>query len=408
MPGKSGKDILREVTQAGLSSAVIMLTAVDDVQSAVECMKLGAFDYLVKPVARERLSKTVRSAVEHQELMGENRRLSRHLMSRTLDRPDHFSHIITGSSTLTGLFGYIEAIAPSSHPVLVCGETGTGKELIARAIHNSSERQGEFVPVNIAGLDDQLVSDTLFGHVKGAFTGAQAAREGLIAQAHDGTLFLDEIGDLGPESQVKLLRLLQERQYYPLGSDRVRQATSRMVVATNRNLEEEVASGNFRADLFYRLQTHRMEIPPLRERVEDIPLLVDHFVEKAAKDLNRPVPEIPSKLYTILMNYPFSGNIRELESMVVDAVSLCRGKTIDPDIILERIGRPESKPGNDHFPSEELVKFPSTLPELREIEPILIQEALRRASGNQTQAAHLLNISRQTLNTRLVKARKGT
>lgn len=406
MPNLGGKEILRTLSEQGCASAVIMLTAVDDVEAAVECMKLGAFDYLVKPVRRERLASTIRSAVEHQELRGENVRLSRYLLKPDLEHPEHFSDIITGCHKLYSLFGYIEAIAPSSHPVLVSGETGTGKELIARSIHTASGRPGEFVPVNVAGLEDQLVADTLFGHTKGAFTGAQASREGLVAKADEGTLFLDEIGDLGPESQVKLLRLLQERQYYPLGSDRVRHASARVVVATHQSLKNLVAQGCFRADLFYRLQTHHLEIPPLRERTEDIPILVDHFVAKTTRELDRDALEIPMPLYALLANYGFPGNIRELQSIIVDAVSLSRGTVLDTEAIRQKLGIQNAMEQQTTHAGPNLVQFSGPLPPLREIEPILIREALKRAGGNQTQAARLLDVSRQTLNTRLVKERR--
>ncbi|MDZ7767137.1 MAG: sigma 54-interacting transcriptional regulator [Melioribacteraceae bacterium] len=216
----------------------------------------------------------------------------------------------------------MEAIAKTNLPVLITGETGTGKELIANAIHKVSGRKGELVPVNVAGVDDNLFSDTLFGHKKGAFTGAEIERKGLIERAEDGTLFLDEIGDLNIESQVKLLRLLQEGQFYPLGSDIAKLSNARIIVATNRSIKSLQSSNTFREDLYYRLRSHHINIPPLRERKKDIPYLIDFFLIRAAKELGKTKPRPPKELYTLLSNYHFPGNIRELEGIIYDAVSL--------------------------------------------------------------------------------------
>ena len=241
--------------------------------------------------------------------------------------PPHpaFAEIVTQNPTMHALFRYVEAIARSPQPVLITGETGTGKELMARAVHRLAAPRGDFVAVNVAGLDDQVFSDTLFGHTRGAFTGADRPREGLITRAEDGTLFLDEIGDLAAVSQVKLLRLLQEGTYYPLGADRPRQSRARVVVATNRDVVQDVQAGTFRKDLYYRLRAHHVQLPPLRARRDDLALLVTHCLAKAATALHKPVPTPPLALYQLLHTYTFPGNVRELEAMVFDAVARHQG-----------------------------------------------------------------------------------
>ena len=242
------------------------------------------------------------------------------MLSAEPAHPEVFADIVTRDSSMLAIFKYAEAVAPTTLPVLITGETGVGKELIGRCIHAASGRSGSFVPVNVAGLDDTLFADTLFGHVKGAYTGADAAREGMVAKAGEGTLFLDEIGDLAPESQIKLLRLLQEREYYPLGTDRPRPASARFVFATNLDIAKAMGDGKFRKDLLYRLRSHHIRIPPLRERPSDLPVLLDHFFQKAAKVVGKDQPPVPRELLPLLGSYAFPGNIRELEGMVFDAV----------------------------------------------------------------------------------------
>jgi len=300
---------------------VILMTAIDNLEPAVSCIKSGAFDYMVKPVEPGRLAASIRKALEMKDLSIELSSLKRHLLTDDLDHPAAFAAIITGNKKMRAVFQYVEVIAGSRQPVLISGETGTGKELIARAVHELSGCTGEFVAVNVAGLDDTMFSDTLFGHKKGAFTGAEQPREGLIARAAQGTIFLDEIGDLDEMSQVKLLRLLQEREYYPVGSDVARKSDARVVLATNRDLQKQIGAGKFRNDLFYRLSTHQVSIPPLRERLDDIPPLLDHFLAGAAASLGKKKPTPPPALAVLLSLYVFPGNVRELESMVFDAVA---------------------------------------------------------------------------------------
>jgi len=288
-------------------------------------------------------------------------------------------------------------------PVLITGETGVGKELIALAIHTISDRKGELVPVNVAGVDDTLFSDTLFGHKKGAFSGAEADRKGFIEQAEQGTLFLDEIGDLSLESQVKLLRLLQDGKYYPLGSDMAKLSDARIIVATHRDIEQMKSTNNFRQDLYYRLRAHHIKLPPLRERKEEIPLLVNHFLKKAADTLNKKMPTPPKELYTFLANHTFPGNIRELEGLIFDAVSRHQSGVLSLNVFREKISLQDTI--SNYVINEdqgvELMTFPENLPTLQEAEFILIAEALKRANGNQRIAAEILGISRTALNNRL-------
>jgi len=262
------------------------------------------------------------------------------------------------------------------------------------------------VAVNIAGLDDTMFSDTLFGHRKGAFTGAMSNREGLIARARGGTLFLDEIGDMSEASQIKLLRVIQENVYYPLGSDMAKNSDARIIVATNQDINEMVSSGKFRKDLFYRLKAHHVHLPPLRERKDDIPVLVDHFVKEASISLGKKLLKYPEELIVLLMNHLFPGNIRELKMMIYDAVTRCKSSILSLESFKDMIDVSNSI---DKELKSEIVRFyiqmrfPDKLPTLKEMEQILIDEALRRAQGNQGLASSMLGITRQALNRRIRK-----
>jgi DNA-binding NtrC family response regulator len=410
MPHLPGIGLLSEISDAFPHIPVIIVTATDNLETAVECMKNGAFDYLVKPVEADRLLSSIRKALDMSALQDEVSSLKHYLLTDQLKHESTFAPIVTNSKKMRALFQYSEAISVSLRPVLITGETGVGKELIARAIHELSGREGAFVAVNISGLDDSMFSDTLFGHKKGAYTGADSAREGLLGQASGGTLFLDEIGDLCESSQVKLLRLLQEQRYLPLGSDVYKQSDARTIVATNRDIAGLMAQGKFRKDLYYRLRTHHIHIPPLRERPEDIPVLLDHFLEEAARSLGRKKPAYPRELVTLLSTCLFPGNVRELQGMVYDAVAMHKGGilpmgsfklTMRQDAAPDQVVPPGGGVGGGNL-KEIFGRFPT----LRETEDYLISEALRMADNNQGIASSLLGITRQALNKRLNRSRK--
>ncbi len=404
MPRQDGEALLPKILALLPDVPVIIITGTIDVETAVRCMKAGAFEYIIKPVDNNRLLTAVSQALRFWNLHQENEALRQHLLDEELLHPEAFSHIITKSSKMLKLFRYVESIAGTEQPVLVRGETGSGKELMAKAIHGLSDRKGEFVAVNVAGLDDNVFSDTLFGHVKGAFTGADGNRAGLIERAKEGTLFLDEIGDLNQFSQVKLLRLLQEEEYMPLGEDLLRRSNARIVTSTHADLWELQHAGEFRQDLHYRLRTHRVWIPPLRERKEDLGLLVDHFLTKAGESLGKEKPAIDPHLISLLETYPFPGNVRELMAMVYDALAQHQEGLLSSETFryhMERartraIPRDNVRKGNGTF-----ISFPEELPSLKETARLLIEEALERTQGNQSQAAKLLGISQQALSKRL-------
>lgn len=401
LPHVPGEVLLAEIRTRLPEVPVIVVTGSDDVGLAVDCMKRGAFDYLLKPLDHSRFIRSVERALEFRELSDENRVLKHRFLSRELEHPEAFAEIVTQDEKMYSLFLYAEAIAKSSQPVLITGETGTGKELFAAALRSLSRREGPYVAANIAGFDDTMFSDTLFGHKKGAFTGAIQDRKGLIEQAAQGTLFLDEIGELDNPSQVKLLRLLDVREYFPLGSDSVQHSRARIVMATNRDLAGMAASGSFRRDLYYRLSTHSIEIPPLRERKGDLPLLVQHFISRACGELGKRKPLVPPQLYPLLENYDFPGNVRELSALVFDAVSRHRSGVLSLSTFKERVGG-----GKSALPergAERLVSFSSTLPTLAQASNLLIDEALRRAQGNQGIAARLLGVTQQALSKRLLR-----
>jgi len=337
--------------------------------------------------------------------------LKKRVLSHSLERPEAFSGIITRNEKMRSIFQYVEAIAGTNQPVLITGETGVGKELMAKAINKLSQVTGEFVAVNVSGLDDTLFADTLFGHIKGAYTGAEQSRKGLVEKATDGTLFLDEIGDLSLLSQIKLLRLIQEREYLPIGTDLVKNAAARIIVATNQDLNHRMKSGRFRKDLFYRLQTHRVHIPPLRQRVDDIPLLVEHFLKQSAQTLGKKSPTPPPELFTLLAAYQFPGNIRELQSLVFDAVSKHKSRKLSMEVFKTRIFQDISSDALNVEPDlstdiPPLSFSPVNLPTIKQTTRLLICEAMKRADGNQSIAARFLGISQQALSRRLKSLEK--
>ncbi len=404
MPHLGGEELLPLIAEQHPGVQVIILSGLNQLETAVRCMRLGAFDYFVKTTEEDRLLEGVRRAVQLVELERENRQISRKLLSRELEYPEAFAELVTRDPVMLGLFAYLESVAGSRHPLLVLGESGVGKELFVRAVHRLSGASGALVSVNVAGLDDNVFADTLFGHVRGAYTGADQERRGMIESAAGGTLFLDEIGDLSPASQVKLLRLLQEGEYFRLGSDTPSQSQARVICATHRDLDEAVAAGKFRNDLYYRLQAHQLVIPPLRDRRGDIPLLLEHFLQQAAEDFNKPTPTPPPELLALLGSYSFPGNVRELQMMVQDAVSRHRGGVLSMTPFSERIGSGRSQ----QVPTgENPFRGLDELPTLSAAGELLVDAALERAANNQSLAARILGISQPALSKRLKQRRQA-
>ncbi len=398
MPGLKGDEILEELLHAQPDLPVIMVTGVDDVDLAVTCMRKGAYDYIRKPADAERIVSALTRAFELRTMRRERRNLSAGFLSPAPHKSEAFDELITYSPAMLRIFQYCEAIAASPEPVLIMGETGVGKELLAKAIHRASARKGEFVAVNVAGLDEQAFSDTLFGHVRGAFTGADRARGGFMERAAGGTLFLDEIGDLPVQAKIKLLRVLQEREFYPMGSDRPKPLTARIISATNRCADELSDVQRFRADFYFRIATHALTIPPLRHRPEDIAPLTAHFLELTVQTYGHAI-ELPSQVLDLLREYPFPGNIRELRGLILDTAGRSQNDQPCLDALKEKLS--QAQPVLQTAMPDHLFSAFLRLPTLQEGSEALVAEALKRTEGNQRRAAQLLGITPQALNSRL-------
>ena len=404
MPNILGMDLLEQIIESHPHVSVIIISGLNQIEIAMQCIRLGAADYFVKTTDEGHLVDGIKRTIRMIEMRSENAKLRQHFLNDTLERPEVFAHILTQDKNMRSIFQYLESISASNQPILIQGESGVGKELIAQAVHALSQKSGPIVSINVAGLDDNMFSDTLFGHSRGAFSGAEKARAGMIEKANGGTLFLDEIGDLNLLSQVKLLRLLQEGEYYPLGSDHPKRLNARVVLATHQDLIHKQTVGEFRKDLFYRLQTHQVTIPPLRQRRGDIGLLLDLFLEEAAAELHKSKPTIPKELLILLSNYSFPGNVRELRALAYKALSLHRSKMLSMDSFRELISQ-------KHLPTAHIDDEPSLsfnpeqpLPSLSEIGDLLVEEAMQRAKGNQSLASRLIGISQPALSKRLKKS----
>lgn len=331
------------------------------------------------------------------------------LLTKKLQHPGAFSKIITQNDSMLSIFQYVESIASTMHPVFITGETGVGKGLLAEAIHKISNRKGPFIHVNVSGIDANMFTDTLFGHVIGAYTGATKERIGLCEKAESGTLFFDEIGDLDNSSQIKLLNLFQERKYYPIGQDQPRQCRARFITATNCDIDNLVKNDIFRKDLFFRLHTHRIHLPPLRERMDDLPLLIDYLLRHGAKNLNKKKPAVYKEMIQLLNTYSFPGNIRELKAMIDDA--LCRHKS--HTLSLKAFKSYIYRQSQQNYANRDMKKiyqnvfdYFEDLPTIKEASEQLVREALKRANGNLSIAAPILGISRQALGKRLKRQEK--
>jgi two-component system NtrC family response regulator len=356
MPGVDGMEFLVQLRALQPEIPVIMMTAYATVEKAVEAMKQGAFDYITKPFKNEELILTIRKALEMHRLKEENRLLSRELQERF-----KFGNIVGKSRVMRQVYEIIEKVAQTRASVLITGESGTGKELIARAIHFNSPRSDKpFVSVNCSALPETLLESELFGHERGAFTGAVTRRKGRFELAHNGTLFLDEVGDMSSALQVKLLRVLQEMRFERVGGTATLKVDARLVAASNRDLKREVELGRFREDLYYRLKVVHINIPPLRERRDDIPLLVHHFLKKVAKANGLPVKNVSHEAVKYLYQYDWLGNVRELENVIERAVILCDGNEIRPQDLTEELLQKRLS-GITDKPSEEAIKGPELI-----------------------------------------------
>jgi DNA-binding NtrC family response regulator len=385
MAGMDGLALLDRVKDIDPEALVVVMTAYSSVDSAVAALRKGAYDYVTKPFVNEDLLQSVRNALRQRELFRENRALR-----RELDQRYSFSEIVGTSEALQSVFRLVEKVAATNTNILVEGESGTGKELIARAIHHHSARAGKpFVAINCGALPESLLESELFGHTKGAFTGATNARAGLLRAAEGGTVFLDEIGEITPATQVRLLRAVQEHEVLPVGSSAPVHFDARIICATNRDLEKEVAEGRFREDLFYRLNVIAIHLPPLRERREDIPLLTRHFVTRTAREQNQPEKPVGRAAMAALINYAWPGNVRELQNAVERAFTLS-GAEIDLESLPPRVRQSAAK--------EDAVRDPDGLrPTLAEIERRYIFETLASVNQDKARAANVLGIDLSTL-----------
>ena len=381
LKGETGHSLLAWLQREQPDTEVVVVTASSDVAVAVECMRAGARDYLVKGADSERLVIVARNALEHRASRLENRLLRRVLVNDAPAHPESFEEFISASAVVRRIFVYLEAVAGTADPVLVAGETGVGKELVAKAVHKASGRTGNFVVVNLGGLDDHTFSDTLFGHRRGAFTGAGEKRGGLVREAAGGTLFLDEFGEISLESQVKLLRLIDTGDFRPLGSDRLEVSSARLVLATNRDLNAEVAAGRIRQDLLYRINQHWVEIPPLRERPEDIEPLALLFLDNEAQRLGVEPLRLGSEVLEWLRAQPLQGNARELRRLIT--TSLVHGSWQIP-AVEPPVGTLSGR-----------VLFHGALPGPEELIEALLREADRRNPGNRAAAAASIGLSPQ-------------
>lgn len=403
MPDKSGMEVLRDVRERDKHTPIFMITAYGTVEAAVQAVKLGANDYLAKPWDNDKLLIEIERVIAGQRLVDENTQLKRALKQRY-----SFPNIVGKSDRMLRVFDLVTQVASSRSTILITGETGTGKELIAKGIHASSPRaDNAFVPVNSSSFPSDLLESTLFGHVKGAFTTAVNNKKGAFEVAHKGTIFFDEIGTIGPETQAKLLRVIQEKEFTPLGSNEVVKVDVRILAATNADLRKMVEEKKFREDLYYRLNVIEINLPPLRDRREDIPLLVQHFIDKFSRENDkfldaehRPVLRFEPEAMQLLMDHTWPGNVRELENVVERAVVLASTAVIPLDVLPETLlhagGIRLRKSENDKLPSDA-----SLFEIVADFERRTIIEALERVNWSQTEAAEALRVPLSTLNQKI-------
>lgn len=387
MDGISGEEVLRRVTTEMPGIPVIVLTGHGSIDAAVDAMKNGAYDFLTKPLNLDQLNAIVKRALETRELS-----LKHKMLLSELNTVRSFGKMIGKSAEIQKVFNLVEKVAPSKASVLITGESGVGKELVADAVHSLSPRKNNsFVKVHCAALSESLLESELFGHEKGAYTGADSMKKGRFELAHGGTIFLDEIGEINQATQIKLLRVLQEKKFERVGGEETIEVDVRVVAATNRNLEEEVRAGRFREDLYYRLNVVSIHVPALRERKDDIPLLVDAFVRKFSEENGKTVTGVDAKARSALYKYSWPGNIRQLQNCIESACVMCSGT----EITLEDL-----PPSISEYKGDETIAVPTGIT-LEEAEKIIIRENLAANKGNKSKTAEILGIERKTLNRKL-------
>ena len=384
MPGMDGMEVLKQVKEIAPQTVVIMMTAYASIPGAVQAMQEGAYDYIVKPLDVDQLTLMLKRIVEHQQLITENI-----LLRKRLTEQYEFEDIIGRSEAMQEVFSMIKAVTDTNATVLITGETGTGKELVARAIHsNSSQRYGPFVATSCGALPETLLESELFGYEKGAFTGADRTKKGRFELAHGGTLFLDEVGDISMKTQIRLLRVLQEKSFSRLGGTEQIKVDVRLISATNRDLVAAIEEGSFRSDLYYRLNVVSIQLPPLRERIDDVPLLAAHFINKYNVEFNKKFDRVDRKAMDFMMDYHWPGNVRELENVIERAIVIDQG--------------PQMKVKHLPFCNIEspLTEEPRSL---QEVEKSHIEKMLQRNDWNIAKTARLLNIDRSTLHKKIKK-----
>jgi DNA-binding NtrC family response regulator len=387
MPRLSGEELLRNISSLYPTVPVIILTGHGTIESAVQAMRDGAYDFLTKPVNLDRLSLLVRRALSNRELVLQNR-----AMQEELEKKNQFASIIGKSQEMKHVFQMVRQVAPARTSVLITGESGVGKEMIAEALHyNSPRREKPLIKVHCAALTETLLESELFGHEKGSFTGAVSRKRGRFELAHMGTLFLDEIGDINQNVQIKLLRVLEEKKFERVGGEETIEVDVRVIAATNRDLKDAIQKGSFREDLYYRLNVVNIHVPPLRERKDDIPLLVAAFLAEFSRENGKRIDGIDPKAQMSLYNYSWPGNVRQLRNSIESAVVLCKSTTITLDDLPPNL-RGES--------NEEFIRLPVGS-NLRDVEKEAIRTTLSREGGNKSKAAEVLGIGRKTLHRKL-------
>jgi two-component system response regulator AtoC len=388
MPQMDGLEFLQEAQKAGCESTIIMMSAYGTLDTAIEAMKLGAYDYISKPFKPDEIILTLKKAEERERLRRENL-----FLKKEVQKEYSFENIISKNERMRQIFDTIQKVAKYKSTILIAGESGTGKELVAKAIHFNSDRSDHpFVPVNCGAIPENLLESELFGHTKGSFTNAVRTKKGLFEEADGGTMFLDEIGELPFQLQVKLLRVLQDGEIRRIGDSKAIRIDVRIIAATIKDLDKEVREGKFRDDLFYRLNVLPIKIPPLRDRKEDISILVDHFIQKYSRELNKPIEGIIPEALNCLLNYNWNGNVRELENVIERAIVLTESNRIQVENLPIEIQNPKEESRFSLLDDELSIKKAS-----RYLEIDLIKKALIKTKGNHTHAAKLLEISHRAL-----------